>query len=40
MTPLAGPASLLAMNILAVLRVVGALLLWTSAAMIPSVILS
>jgi len=28
------------MNILAVLRVVGALLLWTSAAMIPSVILS
>lgn len=40
MTPLAGPASLLAMNILAVLRVVGALLLWTSVAMVPSVLLA
>ena len=40
MTRLAAPASLLAMNILAVLRVIGVLLLWTAVAMVPSVILS
>ncbi|MEE8135483.1 MAG: potassium transporter TrkG, partial [Gemmatimonadales bacterium] len=40
MTRLAAPASLLAMNIPAVLRVIGVLLLWTAVAMVPSVILS